>query len=149
MLAATFPDRYDDRRPEGRWSPIRPQTPDELSGGPKRRLRPAGWLAVPSPLGHPGRYAANLSAVQACLIHTFNDFTSHHEVARVLTICLATTHALGEKPTRDQIVQLSQTCKEQQKRMDLVAEFGTDLSGLDLSGVDFLCYYAVGYETRI
>jgi uncharacterized protein YjbI with pentapeptide repeats len=67
----------------------------------------------------------------------------------LLTICLATTHALGEKPTRDQIVQLSQTCKEQQKRMDLVAEFGTDLSGLDLSGVDFRGYYAVGYETRI
>jgi hypothetical protein len=29
MLAVTFADRYDDRGTERRWSPIRPQIPDE------------------------------------------------------------------------------------------------------------------------
>jgi len=66
-----------------------------------------------------------------------------------VTIGLVTTNVLGEKPTREQIVRLSQTCKEQQERMDLVAEFGSDFSGLDLSAVDFRGYYAVGYETNI
>src|SRR5262245_56731660 len=62
--------------------------------------------------------------------------------AMVATPCAA-------KPTREQIVAFAERCKNEQKRMDHVAEFGTDFSGLDLNGVDFRGYYHVGYDTDL
>ena len=47
MIAAAFAVQYDHRRSDGRRSPIGGQTADELSDGPKRRLRPAVWLGRP------------------------------------------------------------------------------------------------------
>jgi uncharacterized protein YjbI with pentapeptide repeats len=51
------------------------------------------------------------------------------------------------KPTREQIVALAEQCQQQKTRMDLVKEFGTDFTELDLSGVDFRGYYYVNNET--
>src|SRR5262245_29902889 len=60
---------------------------------------------------------------------------------------LAWNDACIAKPTREQIVALADQCKQYKIQMDLVKEFGTDFSGLDLSGVDFRgCHYAY-YET--
>ncbi len=65
----------------------------------------------------------------------------------LLVVAAGATPRCWAKPTREQIVAFAEECKEQQKRMDLVAKFGSDFSGLDLSGVDFRGYYAVGYES--
>ena len=74
-----------------------------------------------------------------------------HSVFIMAAVLFATAAAspADAKPTREQVVQLSETCKHQKKRMDLVAEFGSDFSGLDLSGVDLRGYHAVGYSTLI
>src|SRR5262245_8142464 len=53
------------------------------------------------------------------------------------------------KPTRAQVIAFAERCKSEKVRMDLVAEFGADFSGLDLSGVDFRGHHWVGYETNL
>ena len=76
---------------------------------------------------------------------------SHRTVVRLLCAILAAAAAFpcAAKPTREQIVALAEQCKNEKRRMDLVAEFGADFAGLDLSGVDFRGYHAVGYATNL
>lgn len=66
-----------------------------------------------------------------------------------LSMAAMTASPCAAKPSREQIMAFAERCKNEKKRMDLVAEFGTDFSGLDLSGVDFRGYYAVGYENNL
>jgi uncharacterized protein YjbI with pentapeptide repeats len=75
----------------------------------------------------------------------------HRTIVPLLCLIVAATTAspCAAKPTREQITAFAERCKNEKKRMDLVAEFGTDFSGLDLSGVDFRGYYAVDYETNL
>jgi hypothetical protein len=75
----------------------------------------------------------------------------HRTFVPLLCVILAATPAstCAAKPTHDQIIALTERCKNEKKRMDLVAELGVDFSGLDLSGVDFRGYHAVGYETNL
>ena len=71
-------------------------------------------------------------------------------VALLCLIMAATTASpCAVKPTREQIIAFAQRCKNEKKRMDLVAEFGGDFAGLDLSGVDFRGCHAVHYETNL
>jgi uncharacterized protein YjbI with pentapeptide repeats len=68
----------------------------------------------------------------------------------VLLICAAiATVARGEAPTAQAISTYSAECKQAGKAMDLIARFGTDYTGLDLSGVDFRGAHAVGLETNL
>jgi uncharacterized protein YjbI with pentapeptide repeats len=53
------------------------------------------------------------------------------------------------KPTREQVIAFTQKSKNQMRRMDLIAEFGSDFSGLDLSGVDFRGCHRRRYETHL
>jgi uncharacterized protein YjbI with pentapeptide repeats len=73
----------------------------------------------------------------------------HRTIVPLLCLIVAATTAspCAAKPTREQIIAFAERCKSEEKRMDLVAEFGGDFAGLDLSGVDFRGHYAVGYET--
>lgn len=66
-----------------------------------------------------------------------------------LIVAATTASPCAAKPTREQIIAFAERCKNEKKRMDLVAEFGVDFSGLDLSGVEFRGYHAVGYETNL
>ena len=74
---------------------------------------------------------------------------------RPLWVLLVMGHSLflsqlcSAKPTREQIIALGEQCKQQKTRMDLVKEFGTDFSGLDLSRVDFRGNYYVNNETNL
>jgi uncharacterized protein YjbI with pentapeptide repeats len=62
-------------------------------------------------------------------------------------VVAATASTCAAKPTREQVVAFAERCKSEKKRVDLVAEFGVDFSGLDLSRVDFRGTHAVGFET--
>ncbi len=53
------------------------------------------------------------------------------------------------KPTRDEIIAYAEECKAREVRMDLIAKFGRDYSGIDLHGVDFRGYYCVRHETTL
>jgi uncharacterized protein YjbI with pentapeptide repeats len=53
------------------------------------------------------------------------------------------------KATREQILALAQKCKNEKRRLDLVAVFGVDFSDLDLAGVDLRGHHAAGYETYL
>jgi len=66
-----------------------------------------------------------------------------------LIVAATTASPCAAKPTREQIIAFAERCKNEKKRMDLVAKFGVDFSGLYLSGVDFRGYHAVGYETNL
>jgi uncharacterized protein YjbI with pentapeptide repeats len=72
-----------------------------------------------------------------------------------VVLLVVVTHAdtppdpIGEKPTKRGIVALSTQCKQLGVRMDLVGQFGTDFSGLDLRGVDFRGAHAVRLETNL
>src|SRR4051812_17288308 len=59
------------------------------------------------------------------------------------------TSLFAAKPTREQIIASAEDHKLKQSRMDLIAEFGTDFSGLDLHGIDFRGYHAIGNETNL
>lgn len=75
----------------------------------------------------------------------------HPMIVPILCLIVAamTPSQCAAKPTREQIIAFAERCKNQKKRMELVAEFGGDFAGLDLSGVDFRGYHAVGYETNL
>jgi uncharacterized protein YjbI with pentapeptide repeats len=64
-----------------------------------------------------------------------------------LIVAALTPSPCSGKATREQIIALAQRCKNEEKRLDLVAAFGVDFSGLDLSGVDLRGHHAAGYET--
>jgi uncharacterized protein YjbI with pentapeptide repeats len=66
-----------------------------------------------------------------------------------LIVAASTASPCAAKPTREQLIAFAERGKNEKKRMDLVAEFGGDFAGLDLSGVDFRGYHAVGYETNL
>lgn len=67
----------------------------------------------------------------------------------LLLVTVAIASPPPERPTREQIVAFSERCKSEKVRMDLVAQFGHDFSGLDLSGVDFRGHHAVDFETNL
>lgn len=59
----------------------------------------------------------------------------------------ATAHA--EKPAREEILAYVNECSKQRVKMDVIGRFGTDFSGLDLSGVNFKGgYQASGTNLR-
>jgi len=57
--------------------------------------------------------------------------------------------ARGDAPTREAIAAYSAECKQAGQRMDAIARFGTDFSGLDLRGVDLRGPHAIGLETNL
>jgi uncharacterized protein YjbI with pentapeptide repeats len=52
-----------------------------------------------------------------------------------LLLLSATAH--GEKPTREDVIAYVDECTNERQKMDLIARFGTDFSGLDLRHVNF------------
>ena len=83
-------------------------------------------------------------------IGTATMFMFRRAAVACFSIALATAAApCLAKPTREQIIASADRCKAEMKRLDLVAEYGTDFSALDLSGVDFRGHYAVGYEPNL
>ncbi len=66
-----------------------------------------------------------------------------------LVVAATTASPCDAKPTREQIIAFAEKHKDERKRMDLVAKFGGDFSGLDLSGVDFRGCHTVGFETNL
>jgi uncharacterized protein YjbI with pentapeptide repeats len=66
-------------------------------------------------------------------------------------VWLTATHVAAQlcwaKPTREEIISYAAECKAREVRMDLIAKFGSDFSGMDLHGVDFRGYYCNRYET--
>lgn len=66
-----------------------------------------------------------------------------------LLFLLLPATAYAEKPTRKEIVAYVNECTRQRIKMDVVERFGTDFSGLDLSGVNFKGgYQASGTNLR-
>ena len=51
------------------------------------------------------------------------------------------------KPTREQIAAYSDRCKAERRRVDLVAQFGTDFAGLNLTGMDLRGVHTIRMET--
>ena len=54
----------------------------------------------------------------------------------------------ADQPTREAIVAHAAQCKQQGVKMDLVAQFGSNFAGLDLSGLDLRGVHTVGLETN-
>jgi len=70
-------------------------------------------------------------------------------LAGALWLALLSATVYAEKPTRKEIVAFSDDCTKQRVKMDVVGRFGTDFSGLDLSGVSFRGRYrATGTNLR-
>lgn len=73
-----------------------------------------------------------------------------HRLCLVLSACLLVAGGAFSRaatPTREGVMAYAGRCKAAGRRMDLIARFGKDFSGLDLSGVDFRGVHTVNYET--
>jgi uncharacterized protein YjbI with pentapeptide repeats len=66
--------------------------------------------------------------------------------ACVVLASLASAHA---KPTRAEVIAYLDSCKAQQVRADLIAQFGTDYTNMDLRGVDFRGHYYARNESNL
>ena len=64
-----------------------------------------------------------------------------HALFYVLTVTLIATSRAAtigdDKPTREEVVAYVDQCTSARRKMDLIVQFGTDFSGLDLHGVNF------------
>jgi uncharacterized protein YjbI with pentapeptide repeats len=65
------------------------------------------------------------------------------------TLILACPAQSLAKPTRQAILSYSDQCKADGIQMDLIRQFGTDFSHLDLSGLDLRGVYRHGFETLL